>query len=364
MRTINILTIQDMNYGNRLQNYAMQEILKKNNYNVFSYGKVDSFSDFYLGKTSIGLKGKLKKIIKFFLSFVPGTRFYRNKKNNNKMSFYNLNKKLFDNFNKLISYRNTLEADYFIAGSDQIWNPNLFIDQYLFMLGFSSDKNKNIAIAPSIAVEDLTKVQCKDFNKYIHNFKALSCREIQGAELINNKFGEECIQLIDPTLMLSQEEWMNVERKPVMMLESKYIFVYFLGKLSQERRDKIKELAEKENMSIVDVSKTGNSSFPAGPSEFIYLIHHSELVLTDSYHALIFSYIFNKRVRVLSREENGMKSMNSRMTTLKTILNLSDKIFISNSDILHSLNDEIINDYGLLKIAQNKFNDFIKRNIV
>lgn len=367
MKTIHILTIQDMNYGNRLQNYAMQEVLRKEGFNVQTYGEKNSFFNYYLGKRTNGIKGTIKKIIKSVLSIIPGTRFRVARKNfakskKKRMFFYELNKDCFKEFNDLINYNSNLSADFFVCGSDQIWNPNFYSNQYLFMLGFCNDKNKKIAISPSIAVDNLSKSQKYEFNKYIHDFKAISCREKQGTQLIKNEFNEECTQLIDPTLMLDGNEWALIEKKPAKFQDGDYIFLYFLGSMSDERTKAINNLANEHHCLIVDVMNN-DKHLSIGPREFIYLIHHSKLVITDSYHACIFSYLFEKNVRVLNREEEGLKSMNSRMISLKETLNLNDNIFISNNEICQSFQNIVVFNKQALRIERQKFIDFIKENL-
>ena len=71
MKTVRILTIQDMNYGNRLQNYAMQEVLRKKGFNVQSYGEKNTIFKYYLGKNTSGIKGIIKNIAKSILSLIP-----------------------------------------------------------------------------------------------------------------------------------------------------------------------------------------------------------------------------------------------------------------------------------------------------
>ena len=102
-----------------------------------------------------------------------------------------------------------------------------------------------------------------------------------------------------------------------------------------------------------------------GPSEFIYLIRNSEIVLTDSYHALIFSYIFDKNIRVLNRNQQNIKSMNTRMESLMKVLNLPKEIFCSDDEISNSINNKYDYDYRSLQIEREKFlnyiNDCIKK---
>ena len=114
----------------------------------------------------------------------------------------------------------------------------------------------------------------------------------------------------DPTLLLSKKEWENIEQK--INIKEKYIFVYLLGK-NKEQREKIKELAKELNLIIVDISHAngefnkvdeGFSNYSidnCSPEEWIWLIHNAEYIITDSFHGVVFSTIFNKKFFVLKR---------------------------------------------------------------
>lgn len=123
--------------------------------------------------------------------------------------------------------------DFFIAGSDQIWNPNFFTNMSINMLSFAKS-NKKIAIAPSIGVVKLTDNQKNIFKKYLNDFKLLSCREEQGSKIIKETTGRECPTLIDPTLMLSKEEWSLIEKNQNFMMIQKNLFSYIFWEPSHK----------------------------------------------------------------------------------------------------------------------------------
>ena len=309
MKKVKIITILDINYGNRLQNYAMQQILRSIGYEVQTIGSNKAcYRGDYTFKNPINLLKRIEILIKFFLKKIlvllfPNCKLSRKiiQHDTRKLKKFNLN--LFDEFNKKISFDESYkrylkgysEDDcIYVVGSDQVWNTNFFSNQYLFMLGFSKNKENNIAISPSIGINYIDSESVNEFKKYIYNFKAISCREISGAKLIKKHFNIECEVLLDPTLILSKEEWILVEKKPKKFTDKKYILVYFLGEINDEKMGEIIKISEKNKFKIINISYINKNSFPVGPSEFIYLIHNAELIVTDSYHALIFSIIFEE----------------------------------------------------------------------
>ncbi len=348
MKKIGIITIQDnYNLGNRLQNYAMQEIIKRNSFFVCSLKNTPR-----LNKKKSFFYEKVFVFLKFF---------------KNKLKRKTLREKNFDDFNKLINfgelvtYRNARKIDkkydFFIFGSDQIWNPyaNPF-GEYVVFGGFTST-NKKVAISPSIAIKEIDDSQLSLMKKYLNDFVYLSCRESDGSELIKELSNKNCMTLIDPTFALSKEDWINIERKPVSLKSSNYILVYFLGEITDTYETIISKFKNDMNCDVINIFDKNSIYYSCGPREFIYLIHHCSYILTDSFHGSVFSIIFRKQFRIFERK-NTSKNMNSRLINLINVFNINENIIISSD----SFNDFKIN-YNEDAIASeiNKFNDFINK---
>jgi len=358
MKTIAILTINDYdNLGNRLQNYAVQTILT-------SYGDTITLekNDHKINKRR-GLKAfirrclsKIKRIIKriFGMSKKEPVSVNFAPRHNN---FIEFNK--FIRFGKEITIHNYDDInnsyDYFVVGSDQIWNPNFQPNQYVNFLEFA-DQNKRIALAPSIANNALTDKQKEGIRKGALGFKYLSCREEQGSKLLRELTNKECTSLIDPTLMLPTSEWDKVSKKPSFHDDSKkYILLYFLGEMTEEYKNIINNISTKYNLEIINIYDKNNIYYSCGPSEFIYLISHCEIMLTDSFHGSVFSYIYNKPFRIFERV-NGM-SMNSRLINLINVLHL-DNLYINKDTNIDNIL-EVHYDKTYLENEQKKFKDYL-----
>ena len=360
---IGIVTINDYsNLGNRLQNYAMYTILSKydETYNIVIFYGSGGVKDGDCYKPSL-VKNILRVPYHMALSIKSSLT------NHNQYLLAKEREKNFLEFNKYIIDQDeitpktdyeTLNAkyDYFVAGSDQVWNPN-FYKMYINMLGFASSEKK-VAVSPSVSVETLTDDQMQEFIRYLSDYKALSCREEQGSKLIESIVGRECTTLVDPTLMLSKEEWDQIIKKPVFHDENKkYVLLYFLGNLTEEYKGSIAVISDRYNLEVIDVLDKNSRYYTCGPAEFVWMIKHAELILTDSFHGSVLSYIYDKPFRIFGRVD-GNVSMNSRLVNLLDKLQLSEKTYITKDSSLDNLL-EVHYDKHCLEAEQKKFRKYL-----
>lgn len=350
-----IVTISDYgNLGNRLQNYAVYK----------------SLSDF--GKCINGEQAKPKHyfiyLIKRIIMSVKNVPYFSKTIWKNKYKIY-----LFINFSKKIPTTLTYfidneekmsrKFDLVFYGSDQIWNPEFGPENCIVP---KTPKEKNIALCASIGADYIPKDQIKKYKEGLSRFSHISVREDKAADIVEELTGNRPVVLIDPTLSLDMTEWEKIECRPYYKSKKywnnkKYIFLYFLGELSEARKSQIKELAEKHNADIVDATR-GDICDYIGPAEFIWLIHNSMMVITDSYHGSIFSFIFDKAFYVLDREDTEIKmSMNSRFDTLFRKLDLYDR---KNNNILEYICEhDYSRSYKLLESERKKYFDYIENVI-
>ena len=351
---VGLITLVDHdNYGNRLQCYASQYILEENDCEVtcfyiektvhlyFIYALTFLFTTIFRGFSVI--KNKFQKLLKF-KSF---DKEYFN------MSYSLVKRKL--DFN---------DYDYFVVGSDQVWNPNWYrgIKAEAFLLAFAKREQK-VCMAPSFGISELPEEWKLHFKKYLEDFRYLSVREKEGAKIIKELTGREAEVVIDPTLMLDAGEWRKIEKKSKARKDNKkYILKYFLGIQSQENIDYIKKIAHKKKYQILELMKPNQSDvFVSGPCEFIDLIDHAELICTDSYHACIFSILFNKPFLVFDRYSNKVQ-MNSRINTLLSTLDLERRLpgRVKDEDIFEH---KYIHSYELLEKERDKAKNFLKKSM-
>lgn len=333
-KILNVTIMDYANIGNRLQNYAVYRTLEK-------YG-VETKDEIRLWKN----------IAREILKMLPGW-----------FPFLKRRYRLFLKFSSNISmiHRNIDFENYkfIFYGSDQIWNPEF---GHQDCIAPDSPKKKNVALSASIGSNYIPKERLEEYREGLLKFQYISVREERAAELVDELIGVKPEVLIDPTLSLSKEEWIKVEKRPcfkkIKSLENKkYILLYFLGKMSPERSNAIQNLAEKLKAQIVDLT-CKDIAKATGPSEFTWLIHHSSMVITDSYHGSIFSFIFDKPFYILDREGDWFTmSMNSRFDTLFQKFGLYDRK--SNDIVNYTEQHDYTQAYVLLKKERKKYFAFI-----
>lgn len=308
---IGIVTITNdgYNFGNRLQNYALQTILERMGYDVETLNRP------IRGNQRLWWKRK-KMVLHYFLP-------YRRKIVHLKAgNFYFWNRRYIKWSNR-VATDDILpllgkQYDYLIAGSDQIWNPKFIWgeDPYMF-LQFAKPEQR-IAYSPSIGLDEIPQVNITQYEDWWRDWNALSCREYTGANIISRVINKKVPTLIDPTLLLSSEDWCRLTKG--IKTPKKYIFVYMLGEITGEYKEYIDKLAHENQCEVVDVMN--DIRYAGGnPSVFVALIQNAERVIADSYHAMVFAMLFHLPFTFIDRVGWGM-NMNSRVETLMRIFDI------------------------------------------
>lgn len=223
----------------------------------------------------------------------------------------------------------SLKKDYylFFVGSDQVWNPDYArhnADWYF--LRFARPEQR-IALAPSIGLDELTSRQARWLARGVSGFPRLSVREQRGAELIKECSGLDAEVICDPTLVLTAEEWRAAADERLTPADP-YVFTYLLGGTSVEAQNVLGKVTENGRIPVVALSdRQKPGELDAGPAEFISLIDNAEHVVTDSFHAAVFSSILQTPLTIVRRE--GGASMFSRLESLAKTLGIEHKVYDS-----------------------------------
>lgn len=304
---IGILTIiGQANYGNKLQNYAVDRVLKSLGADVVTFDHQQALS----------FKTKLKYAVKDALKV--------------KDCYERKRIKRFNEFDKKYlqhdRIENADEYDFVVCGSDQIWNCTIgFIRSNLSTyFGTFMPAEKRVAYSASIGADYIPDEYKTDFSQYIQEMKAVSVREERAAEIIKELTGRETAVTIDPTLMLKKQDWLKIAAKPDYIGNEKFILTYFLGDYLKETKDYIYRLAEEKHLKVIDLEADYKDAadidnlpyYMTCADEFIWLISNCEIMFTDSFHGSVFSIIMGKPFRCFSRNQQGLEKMNSRMDTL------------------------------------------------
>lgn len=220
------------------------------------------------------------------------------------------------------------QYDFFICGSDQIWNPDTEDFDAAYLLNFVFRKDKCIAYAPSIGISHIPEKYEKLFSDNLSEFSFLSTREESGSEQIRKITGKDVCTVLDPVFLLSEEEW---SKNCKIILNRKYILGYYIGDVDGMRLF-ADQLRKEYKIPVVVIYKNLRDMFfktiklyETGPLEFLDLIQNAELIITNSFHAVAFSIIFRKNFWFFEDVENA-KSSKGRVYNLLSILRIENRI--------------------------------------
>lgn len=314
MSRIALITLVDFdNYGNRLQNYALEKILTDMGNTVTSIVPYKPSFVKWTIKKFIKADGDTLKIkylksrrLKEFLAF-----------DNQYVNTYAINSNNFD----IIQDEN---YDCFVSGSDQIWNPDWA--EYIYEKTFLRfcRKEKRIAYAASFGVDSIQKKWIDKYKIGLSEFQYLSVREDKAVEIVEEITGKSCDKVLDPTMLLEKSEWNKIAIIPQRCREKRYILTYFLGERTDAIKKDITEYATKYECNVINLLDLNDSNYFDGPDKFVGLISKAELVLTDSFHATVFSIIYERPFVVYNRQGIGSK-MGSRLSSLLDMCDLSGR---------------------------------------
>lgn len=337
LRKIGVLSLNTyINYGNRFQIYAISEILKCIDKDIHIDILILDFGEKPNKKKKKSLLlERRKERIKTFKEF----------------SFRYLNEKIIYGDNKY-KIEEISRYDYIIIGSDQVFNPTL---KYPYPFDFCNflQSEKIITISPSFGREfkDIEAKYYKTFKKGLDNIliENLTVREYSGAEIILKLVGRYPKITLDPCLYLGRKKWDNLCNTKIRY--DNIIFTYFLNqrKVNKDVINYIDKLAEKENLKVVNINNPKDDLFAEGPETFLTLLKNAKYVITNSFHGLCFSLIFEKKFIACDIVTN--LSVQSRIDNLLKIFNLNDRKFeniknieseIDYTEIKNKLNSERI----------------------
>lgn len=340
MKKVGILTIfGEYNYGNRLQNYAVQRVLEKNNHEVetIKYMSLD-VNDFTDNKNRLKLFQDFNKNIKFCKD------------------------ELHINAEEIPTSLN--EFDYIVIGSDQIWN---FTFDKLFSSKVFADfvpSYKRISFSASFGISFVP--QDKEIHeicqKNLNEIKAISVREDAGKDIVEKMTGRKDVEvLIDPTMMLDACEWEKLAHRPSQLKTDRFILKGFLGNVSENQERELERIAKENDCEIIDILDRNSPFYETGPAEFLYLEKNAFLVATDSFHSCVFATLFSTPFVVFKREDK-LASMNSRIETLLTKLDMQDR-FCSDTIDSKILSDDYSKQFKILEKEREKVTEFLNKNM-
>lgn len=371
---IAILTLNGyFNHGNRLQNYATQEVLKSLGFYVETIIN-DTKSTYGNNKKSniieriSNLEGMATKEIFNKINFKLWNYIHRGKIK----KYTEIRTEIF----KIFTSNHILETDYsisdnnipndlsdrydyFITGSDQVWNPSFIYGSSIYFLPFAP-KNKRIAYSPSFGISEIPSEYLEKYKVWISEMYRLSVREEAGAKIIKSLTGRDATVVVDPTLMLTKEKWLSISKEAKNKPRNKYLLTYFLGGISNEYEVKIRTIANKNKLKIINlVDLRDCETYQIGPSEFIDYVNSASVFCTDSFHGAIFSILMKTPFIVFDRKGN-FPSMFSRIDALLTTFKLNSRKANNITTNEQVFEVDYSHDAPILEFERNKALDYLK----
>ena len=304
------------NYGNVLQKYALQKVLEKfvDETEVLWFNGNAGASHFWAETGDI----PPNKPIEYYLyEAVRMTKF-----------------KEFDE--RYIKSRFNLpyleevgdEYDFFVVGSDQVWNPfceSINMPLPVKFLAFVPDEKK-IAYAASIALTELPDDVKEYFMQGVKSFTHVSVREENAVKIISELGLEPPLLVLDPVFLLTRDEWLKIARRPSWFnkkYERGYILTYYLRNFPPPE---IKSVADELNLPVINLLDIKNfNHYAIGPEEFLYLFAHATLIYANSFHGIAFSTLFKRPFVNCEYDDETTQSMGTRIPSLLKMFGLENR---------------------------------------
>lgn len=332
MKTLTITLHDTDNCGSSLQAYALQNFLIRHH---ISNEIVDYVPRYIRYNGSV-----LRSIVKRMLFFIPSLKtlykFRRFKK-----QYLKVTRRKYTTVEALENAR--LHADAFITGSDQLWNDTFMCGRDpAYYLSFV--KNNKLAYAVSIGKESVSDESKRRIAQYVSDYRWVSVREPSSVPIVSESADVPTMHVCDPVFLNSKQEYSSIAQ-PVKVPE-KYILVYLAQAVDRimmdQMLDVLKHQLHCQTVLIGTCVKKCTCDIhlkSVSPTEFLYLIEHAEYVVSNSFHATMFSLIFEKQFAVLLPKENG-----TRITSVLDQVGLRQHGLMAPQLIEHYISEEEYQD--------------------
>ncbi len=335
------------NYGQVLQAYALQTVLKNMGHEPFLIR--------YSLKASLGENRKtslLRKIIKVLTIYPMLKAIKRSIQQrediacHNRIEEKNVMRKFSDFRDNNISYSefiyNSIEelkanpphADCYITGSDQVWTMLLSIEgNAAYYLDFGKDDVIRISYAASFGRPYYPVELCSKLSLLLKKFKAISVREKEGVEICKS-LGLKATHVLDPTLLLKKENYLCFCKNTDDYKRNIYIYSINIRTPHELYWDEVKKFAYENNLPITVTTSSGNipgreiykdvDYCYATISEWLSQINNAELVVTTSFHGVVFCLLMHTNFVYVPLNSTGSKG-NGRVKSLLSSVGLENK---------------------------------------
>lgn len=347
------------NYGGILQGYALSTILIRNGHNAKYIQKLKPVPHY--GITNVAITA-----IKRFVSHIlKGTTVYRYNVNTEIKQIQTDYKVHAQHIQKFIkNYIDIYEVntfsdikkedfDAYVVGSDQVWRPRYFGEEDIAhaFLSFAETWNiRRIAFAPSFGTDtwEYSNIQTTICKKLLENFDAVSCREEGGVTLCKEHFGIDAVHVLDPTMLLDKGDYLSILDKSNLELNDTELLCYVLDQSPDVQKVKSDVIYNtgytpfELNSRFSDLYAPMEERIQKPVEQWIKSFTTAKMVVTDSFHACVFSIIFNVPFWVVSNKDRGT----SRIESLLRMFNLLDRMICDtkNIQVCAPIDWKVVND--------------------
>lgn len=351
---ISVITLHRVtNFGSLLQTYATQKTLEKLGHEAQIVDFVPEGLTFFRAVWPKG-HSTVKRLIKFLplalcniIQYSMSDSFLR--------KYIHLTDKRYSSYGQLSS--DVPEADLYLSGSDQVWNTqnnNPPADLGAYYLAFAGNA-KRVAYAGSFGKDDFSPEEAAQVTAWLKDYAAISVREDTAVDTLHS-FGLDGVHVVDPTLLLTPEEWKQLCTKKAP--KPGYVFIYNLN------RNKVLEqaavaIAKKKGLRVINFADTfefvggAENRFGNDPLDFLNCLSNADYVVTDSFHGTAFSLNFSKQFLSIPAPK-----YNCRLESILRMTGIQDRMFTTVEEALEKIETPI--DYTS---AQEKLNQARARSI-
>ncbi|MDD3192689.1 MAG: polysaccharide pyruvyl transferase family protein [Oscillospiraceae bacterium] len=332
---IGTLTFQGVNnYGAVLQAYALQTVLRTAGYDseIVNYHR-DNVADllcWFKNKTRGLLRGKPDRQLYTVLELCNMVFWGEGNTKDIAEPFRKFREKMV--LSEPVGPKTVRKLngryDLFLSGSDQVWNCGRVNLEPTYLLDFVDDPDKKGSYAASFGLREIPEKYRETYQRLLQDYRFLSVREEQGAQIIRDLVQKQAEVVLDPTMLLSASQWLSMSKKP---LDGQYILVYQL-EYSDSLMRFARLLSEKEKLPLRFIkkpkkgAKAGEVCPHTSPEEWVGLFAGAEYVLTNSFHGTVFSILFHKPFFTEIAKERIRGAMASRLENLLSFCGLTDRL--------------------------------------
>lgn len=236
------------------------------------------------------------------------------------------------------------EFDFFITGSDQVWNPNCMGWDENFFLKFANPE-KISSYAASFGFSECERNVAEWIKPLLKRFRVISVREMSGVKICKEIVNKDAFLALDPTLLLDKCQWQNLADS--IKFKKSYILLYLLSE-DPEIFKIAESLSRQKGLPIIYINDRllphngVHNKFYVTPGEWLSYFLNASCVITNSFHGTIFSINFNKDFYVKLLPSSS--KVNARLIDILALFNLQDRLLDNNHIAEQKIDFEKVNE--------------------